>query len=106
MPRNLVVAEYLQVFKQKDLERGKEKNANYELVMKDLISHFFLPGRFSARRGTSGGGCTKPRKNKIRYFICHINNMVKNLKKFSPFEAVQCLPEDKIIQLVEFSLPK
>ena len=42
MMQNLVMGEALQVFEQKARERVLETNANYELVMKDLISHFFL----------------------------------------------------------------
>ena len=32
--------------------------------------------------------------------------MVDYLEKFPPFGAGQCLPEDKILKLVEFSVPK
>ena len=39
MTRNLVIGEALRVFYQKDQDKGTETKANYELVMKDLISH-------------------------------------------------------------------
>ena len=41
MMRNLVIIEDLRVFEQKSWERATETNANYELVMKDIISQFF-----------------------------------------------------------------
>ena len=43
MTQNLFVGVSLQVFEQKARERGTETNANYELVTKDLISHFPPP---------------------------------------------------------------
>ena len=43
MMQNLFVGVALQVFEQKARERGTETNANYELVTKDLISHFPPP---------------------------------------------------------------
>ena len=42
----------------------------------------------------------------IRYFICRIREMVEYLEKVPVFGSVQHLPEDKIIELVEFLLPK
>ena len=43
MKRNLFIGESLQMFEQNSQERGTETNANHELVMKDLISHFSPP---------------------------------------------------------------
>ena len=61
MMQNLVMGEALQVFEQKARERVLETNANYELVMKDLISHF-SPALALQRqkRYLRGGGCTNP----------------------------------------------
>ena len=38
--------------------------------------------------------------------MCWIDKMVEYLKKFPPFGAGQGLPEDDILEQVEFSLPK
>ena len=47
-----------------------------------------------------------PHDTKIRYFICRIDELVKYLDNFPPFGAGQHLPEEEILELVEFSLPK
>ena len=100
MTRNLVVGEALQVFEQKARERGTETDANYELVMKDLISHFYPPKALHRQNRYLRRKLYKPRGTKIQYFICRIDDMVEYLKKFPPFGAGQRLPEDDILELV------
>ena len=106
MMRNLDVVESLRVLRQKAWERGAETNENYELVIKDLISHFFRLKALQRQKRYLKIRLYKPRNTKIRYFIYHINEMVKYLDNFSPFGSVQRLPEYEIPELVEFSLPK
>ena len=92
MAQNLVVVESLQVFKQKAQERGTEKNANYELVMKELISHFFPPKVLHRQKRYLSRGLYKPRDTKIQYFISRINDMSEYLEKLPPFREGQHLP--------------
>ena len=106
MTQNLVVGEALQVFKQKAQERGTETNANYDLVMKDLISHFYPHKARQSQKRYLRRGVLKTRDTKIRDFICHIDEMVEYLEKFPLFGAGQHLPEYDILELSEFSLPK
>ena len=87
MKWNLVARESLQVFEQKARERGTETNKNYELVMKDLISHFPLLKVINNQKRYLRRELYKPRGTKTRYFICRINEMVKYLKKFLPFSS-------------------
>ena len=79
---------------------------NYEFVMKYLISHFSLPKSLQRQKRYLRKGLYKPCNTNIRYFICQIDYMVGYLKKFPPFGAGQRLPEDEILELVYFSLPK
>ena len=103
MTQNLVVGESLRVFKHKAGERGTKINANYELAMKDLISHSFPPKALQRHKRYLRRGLYKPRDIKIREFICCIDEMVKYLEEFPPFGAGQCLTEDYILELVELS---
>ena len=75
-------------------------------MMKDLISNFPPPKALQRYKRYLKKGMYKIRDTKIRYVICHINNMVEYLEKFLLFGAGQRLPEDKIIMLVEFSITK
>ena len=60
MTRNLVLGKSLQVFEQKARERGAETNANYEFVMKDLISHSFSPKALQRQNRYLRRGLYKP----------------------------------------------
>ena len=79
MTRNLVIGESLRVFEQKALEMGTKKNANYELAMKDLISHFFPPKALQRQERYLRRGMYKISDTNIRDFICRIDNMVEYL---------------------------
>ena len=81
-------------------------NSNYELAMKDLITHYFPPKALQRQKRYLWRELYKPRYTKIRYLICRIDRMVEYLKKSSPFETGQRLPEDEILELVELSLLK
>ena len=106
MTQNPVVGEALQVFEKKARYRETEKNSNYELVMKYLISHFFPPKAPQRQKRYLRRGLYKPRDTKILYFICRIGNMVEYLDNFPPFGVVQCLQYEEILELVDLSLPK
>ena len=101
MTQNLVVGEADRRF-----NRGGQKNANYELVMKYLIFHFPPPKALQCQKRCLSRGLYKPPNTNIRYFIFTIDKMVEYLENFSPFGSGQRLPEDEILELVEFSLPK
>ena len=74
--------------------------------MKDLIYHIFPTKAIQIQKRYLRRELYKPCGTNIRYFIYHICDMVEYLKKFPPFGAGQLLPEDDILELVEFSLPK
>ena len=76
MTSKLFVGEALHIFEQKNRERGTEKNSNYKLVMKDLISHFYPPKSLQIQKRYPRRGLYKPCDTKIRYFICQIDEMV------------------------------
>ena len=89
MMQNLVMGEALQVFEQKARERVLETNANYELVMKDLISHFSpaLALQRQKRYLRGGGG-------------------VQTLRHQDPIFHGTTPTINKVFNLVEVSLPK
>ena len=93
-------------FEQKTRYRRKETNENYELVMKDMISNFFPSKALQHQKRYLQRGLYKPCDTNIRDFICRIEEMVEYFNNLSPFGAGQRLPEDDILELVKFSLPK
>ena len=80
------------MFEQKAWERVTETNVNYELVMKDLISHFFPPKSLQHQKRYLRRGMYKPCNTKILDFICSIDKMVDYLENLSHFGAEQRLP--------------
>ena len=74
--------------------------------MKELTSHFFPPKALQLQKRYLRRGLYKHQDTKIRYYICCIDKMVYNLEKLPPFGAGKRLPDDTILKLVEFSLPK
>ena len=74
--------------------------------MNYLISRLFPPKALQHQKRYLRRGLYKSRDTKIRDFICLIGEMVEYLDKLPSFGAVQCLPEDEILKIVEFSLLK
>ena len=74
--------------------------------MKDLISHFFLPNTLQHQKRYLRRGLYKPCDTNIRDFICWIFEMVEYLENVPYFGAGQRLPDNDILELVEFLLPK
>ena len=105
MTRNLVIGEALWVLEKNTHERGTETNANYKLVMEDLITDLFPPNALQRQKRYLRRGVYKTHKTKIWEFICRIEKMVDYLKKFPSFGIGQGLLDDEILQLVEFLLP-
>ena len=62
-----------------------ETNTNYELVIKELIFHFFPPKVIQRQKRYLRRGVYKPRDTKIRYLVCSIDEIIEYLKKFPPF---------------------
>ena len=83
-----------------------ETNANYELVMKYLISLFFPPEALQIHKRYLRRGLYNPRGTKIQEFVCHIDKMVEYLEKFLPLDIYQGLPNNKILDSMGFSLPR
>ena len=77
MTRNLVIREALLVFEQNIWERVTETNANYELVIKYLVSQFFSTKVFQRQNRYLIRGLYKSHDTKIRYLICRIDKMIK-----------------------------
>ena len=87
MTRILGIVESLRVFEQKAREREAKKNANFELVMKYIIYHFFPPKVLQRQKRYLRRSLYKLRNTKIQSFICRIDEMVKYLENFPPFGA-------------------
>ena len=74
--RNLVVGEAIRVFEQKNRDRGTETNMNYELVIKELTTHFFPRKEIHIQKRYLRRGLYKPRDTKIRDFIFRTDKTV------------------------------
>ena len=99
MKHNLMIGEYLQVFKQNTWYCGMDNNSNYDLVVKDVISQFFPPKALQRQKRYLPRGLYKTRDINIREFIFAIDEIIKHLEKFPLFEANQGFPKYEILEL-------
>ena len=105
MTRNLIMGEANCFLIQKTWDHRIDTNANYKLVIKNAISHFFLPRALQRQKIYLHRVLYKLQKTKIREFICIINNIFDHLHQLPLFENEQGLPDDDILKLVEFLMP-
>ena len=76
MTRNLVIREAIQVSEKKKWDWGTEINSNYELVIKNLIIHFFPPKAIQRQKIYLCKGIYKPCYTNICEFICRIDEIL------------------------------
>ena len=79
---------------------GTEKNANYELVVKYLITRFLPPKALQRQKRYLRKRFYKAYDTKVRDVIFWINNMVEYIDKFPPFFIGQGLTDNDILKLV------
>ena len=82
-----------------------EKSDNYELVIKDVISHLFTLKATQRHKRYLHGGLDKPRDDNICDIIFRIDEIVEHLDKFPPFGNNQGLSDYKVLKIMEFLLP-
>ena len=79
-------------------------NVNYELVMKDLIYHLFLPKVLQHQKRYLWRGVIQTSRHENRGFRM-MDWQDGRIENFPPFGYGQRLPYNNILDLVEFSLP-
>ena len=103
---NILFVEDLQLSKQKFWENGTETDKNYGLAIQDLISNLLPPKGPKNQKRYLCHGLYKKSKTKTCDFICRVNEIVKYIDHFPPFGDYQGLPEDEILNIMEFALPQ
>ena len=103
---NILFVEYLQLSKQKFWEHGTETDKNYGLAIQDLIYNLLPPKVPQQQKRYLLHGLYNYQKTKTCDFICRVNEIVKYIDHFPPFGDYQGLPEDEILNLMEFALPQ
>ena len=81
-----------------------ETNKNCKLVIQDLISHFLLQKSLQHQKRYLHRGLYNPCETKIREFIFRITNIIKYLDQLPSFSYYQGLPQDKILEIVDFAM--
>ena len=74
--------------------------------MEGVTTNFLPPKALQYQKRYLLWGLYKPWEYKMRSFIFQVYEMVDYLKYLPPFGADQGLPEDEILEFVEFTLPR
>ena len=106
MARNLLAGEALRVFNQKATANGTETDVHFKSTTQGLVEHFFPPKALQREKRYLCRGLYKPKDCPVRDFVCRVNEILEYLSKFPPFANNQGLPEDEVIELIEFALPR
>ena len=77
---------------------------NYNLVVQCLMNHSFSLKAFPRHKIYLFWNFFNPYDSNICKFVCRASNIVKHLNHFSSFGTYQGFTDEKIVDLVKFSL--
>jgi len=103
--RRLLIAESLAQFNAKAAELGNETAANYKACVQH-VTDYVLPKRaLRIQKRYLRRICRKPATMRMKEYIARYQEMNEYLAMFTPDGAANKLPEDEIIENLEFAIP-
>jgi hypothetical protein len=106
MIRRLISGDAEAVFNRAATNHGNETNANFELCLKDVTTHVFPQRALVHQRRHMRHKFKKPRDMTTRSFSARLVEINSYLAEFPPFEEGQMLPDEDMVDILEFSVPK
>jgi len=105
MAKRLLEGDPLINFENSIALHGDETEENYQAVMRDLMLYIFPKKALRIQKRYMRRQMRKPREMRVRDFVARVQEMNNYLKYFPPFEDVQILPEDEILDILESAVP-
>ena len=107
MTRRLLEGDALAAFNAAATTHGNETNENFLRCIDDMTAHIFPARALQMQKRFMRRFLRKPAGIKTREFVARVNEMNNFLREFpSPNgEAATALPEDEILDLLEFGVP-
>ena len=105
MARRLLAGDALAVFNQRAVEVGNETGDHFLQVLNRLTSHVFPQRALRMQKRYMRCQMTKPRNMTTREYVVWVNKINSYLDLLTLFGENQQLPEDEILDLLEFGVP-
>ena len=105
MARRLLAGDALAVFNVHARELGAETNVHYDSVMQNLCKHIFPQRSLRLQKRYMRRYMRKPKEMTTREYIARVNEINGYLALFPPFGLNQTLPNDELLDLLEFGVP-
>lgn len=106
MARRLLAGDALSVFNAAATAQQAETNATFVEALKELCQHVFPQRALRMQKRYMRRYMRKPSSMKTREYIARVNEINGYLKLFPPFEQDQSLPDDEVLDLLEFAVPQ
>ena len=106
MARRVLEGDALSRFNTVANDHGNETTANFALCLNDLTTHVFLQRALQKQKRFMRRKMCKPQNWTIRQYTNRMTELNEYLSSFPPFGADQALPEEEILDLLEFGIPR
>jgi hypothetical protein len=107
MTRRLLEGDALAAFNAAAAMHGNETNDNFLACMRDVTTHIFPARALQMQKRFMRRFLRKPAGTKTREFVARVNEINEFIREFPTVngEAATPLPEDEILDLLEFGVP-
>ena len=106
MARRVLEGDALARFNTAANDHGNENNDNFRACMRDLTTHVFPQRALQKQKRFMRRKMRKPQNWTIRSYANRITELNEYLSSFPPFAADQSLPDEEILDLLEFGIPR
>ena len=104
--KNLIRGEALQVFENSENQLDfKTNNDDFVKAVQKLTEYFFPIRALETQKRFMRRNLLKVRGQTIREFVARIQELNSKLEQFPPFKPDQAFKDDKLVEIIEYSLP-
>ena len=105
MARRLLDGDALAKFEERATANGAETNEHFRTTLNEVTTHVFPKKALAYQKRYMRREMRKPRDMKTRAYVARVNEINAYLRLFPPFDPDQELPDDKLMDIFEYSIP-
>ena len=106
MARRLLEGDALAAFERAATAHGGQTVANMTLCLQDLRTHVFPLRALQNQKRYMRRNMRKPKEMTMREYANRVQELNTALQQFPPFGANQELPDDEVLEILEFGIPR
>jgi len=103
--RRILKGDALAAFNAQALALGNETNANFNASLRHVTDHVFPARALQTQKRYMRRMMVKPRTTSIRKYAARLAEINGHLNDFPPHNANQAIPEDELLEILEFAIP-